>query len=135
MRLTRALCQRDTVAGARRWAIYIMSLLAPFIRSQFGEKFTSEEARQLAFLIFCTVELLPTDLRGLRWDRTMIASEFVAASKEGMIGDASEEMQNPAYWSAAIDDFLLHSYKVDHTISSRLSSGRARGPTMKRFHA
>jgi len=96
-------------------------LLSNFVRSKFGGVLPARDAEQLAFLIFCTLDYLPIELKKEVWDRAKIASEFVALTKSGYLCDALPDHNDPKYWNATIDRFLSKKIEVDRTLGARIT--------------
>jgi hypothetical protein len=89
------------------------SLLHTYIDSRFGRPLTGSEAEQFIFAIFCTLDVLPAELRATRWDRTTLTHEFVELTNEGMIKGDTNELTSESFWNHVIDRFLLHKTPVD----------------------
>jgi hypothetical protein len=97
------------------------SKLPSLVRLRFGETLSQEEARQLIFLIFCTVDWLPDDLRKEEWSRSTLSIEFAALSKEGFIRNTTPDQRETGYWNAIIDDFMFKRIDVDRQFSDAIS--------------
>ena len=95
-------------------------LLSDFVRSRFGGVLAVRDAEQLAFLIFCTLDYLPLELKEEVWDRGKIASEFVALTKSGYLCDALPAHNDPTFWNATIDRFLSKKIEVDRTLRAKI---------------
>jgi len=95
-------------------------LLSDFVRSKFGGVLPARDAEQLAFLIFCTLDYLPIELKEEVWDRAKIASEFVALTNSGYVCDALPAHIDPKYWNATIDRFLSKKIELDQTLRARI---------------
>ncbi|MBK1884718.1 hypothetical protein JIN85_20065 [Luteolibacter pohnpeiensis] len=89
------------------------SKLSSFVRSRFGGSLSQEEARQLIFLIFCTVDWLPDDLKKEKWSRSTLSIDFAALSEEGFIRDTTPDQKKAEYWNAIIDDFIFRRIERD----------------------
>jgi len=98
------------------------ALLTDFVRSKFGAAMTREEAGQLIFAIFCSVDWLPGDLRKEVWSRSTLSSEFVALAKEGMLRDSDTAHEDVAHWNRIIDRFLSKQIEVDWPLRERIHS-------------
>jgi hypothetical protein len=96
------------------------SQLSDGIRTKFGGAISIEEANQLIFALFVSVDCLPDDLRGLIWDRTALASEFVALAKDGLVRGAGRSHEEKQYWSSTIDQILIDRNKCDSEFWKRL---------------
>src|ERR1051326_7113498 len=103
----------------------MVPLLSGFVRAEFGGTLTSRDAEQLAFLIFCTLDYLPQNLKAEIWDRARISSEFVSLTKSGFLSDVSPAHSDPAYWNATIDRFLAKKTEVDWSLRARLKNEKA----------
>jgi hypothetical protein len=71
------------------------------------------EAEQYIFAIFCTLDVLPLELRATRWDRTALAHEFIELTTEGMIEGDANERTSESFWNHVIDHFIFHRIRVD----------------------
>jgi hypothetical protein len=110
------------VSDPERWANKTMSSKLPsLVRLRFGETLSQEEARQLIFLIFCTVDWLPDDLKKEEWSRSTLSVEFANLSKEGCIRNATPDQKEAGYWNAIIDDFIFKRIDVDRQFSDAIS--------------
>ena len=101
-----------------------MPLLSTFVNSNFGASMCTEEAEQLAFAVFCTLDHLPETVRDVIWDRARIAGEFASLAQEGYIATATPAHEIPDYWSATIDRFLSGELVIDYDLRARLKQGR-----------
>ena len=97
-----------------------MTLLATFVRLNFCDALCVEEARQLAYTIFCTLDYLPESLRNVIWDRSRIIDEFVTLAVEGYLVDATPAHKHPDYWNTTIDRFMSGKLQIDHDFRTRL---------------
>ena len=89
------------------------SKLSSLVRLRFGGSLSQKEARQLIFLIFCTVDWLPDDIKKEEWSRSTLSIEFAALSQEGFIRDTTPEQKEAKYWNAIIDDFMFRRIERD----------------------
>jgi len=96
------------------------SKLHRFIQSRFGASLSQDEARQLIFLIFRTVDWLPNDLRNAEWSRSSLSIEFSVLSIEGLIRDATSDQKESGYWNTVIDDFMCKRIDVDRQFCESL---------------
>ena len=97
-----------------------MTLIANFVRSNFSDSLRVEQAEQLAFTIFCTLDYLPESLRNEVWDRARISDEFAALAVDGYLADATPAHNSPDYWNATIDRFISGKLEIDEAFRSRL---------------
>lgn len=72
-----------------------------------------EEAGQLAFTIFCTLDYLPESFRDVIWDRARIADEFASLAQEGYLAAVTPAHENPDYWNATMDRFISRDLEID----------------------
>jgi len=89
------------------------SKLSSLVRSRFGGSLSQTEACQLIYLIFCTVDWLPDDIKNEEWSRSTLSIEFATLSKEGFIRDTIPEQKKAEYWNAIIDDFMFRRIERD----------------------
>ena len=97
-----------------------MPILSTYVNSNFGGSISSEEADQLAFAVFCSLDYLPEIVRAEIWDRARIASEFASLAQEGYIAATTSAHEIPDYWSATIDRFLSGKLVIDYDFRARL---------------
>jgi len=98
------------------------ALLADFVRSKFGAAMTREEAGQVMFAIFCSVDWLPGDLKKKEWSRSTLSFEFVALAKEGLLRDSDTTDEDVAHWCRVIDQFMSKQIEVDWQFRKRIHS-------------
>lgn len=80
----------------------------------------AEDAGQLAFTIFCTLDYLPESMRHVIWDRARIADEFASLAQEGFISAITPAHMDPDFWSSTIDRFLSDELEVDYSFRACL---------------
>jgi hypothetical protein len=103
------------------WLYNLMpSLLAGWIQSKLGETISREEANQLIFALFVSVDCLPDNLRSRVWDRAALAGEFVALVKEGIILDVDSSHEEADYWNSTITALLIDKKQFDLNFWSRI---------------
>ncbi|HET6408620.1 MAG TPA: hypothetical protein VFG14_12115 [Chthoniobacteraceae bacterium] len=76
------------------------------MKGRIGSLMSIDQAEQLAFSIFCTVDFLPEDIRRLEWTRFKISGELAMLSKQKMIEDTSALHEQSEYWIHTINDYL-----------------------------
>ena len=96
------------------------SILTEFVKTRFGGAIALEDASQLAYSIFCTLDSMPDDLREIEWTRLRISEEFATLATQGMIKDIDPTQATPGYWNQVTDDFLAGREEPSEEFRSRL---------------
>ena len=96
------------------------SILTDFVRNRIGSQMSIDDADQLAFSIFCTVDFLPEDMRLLEWTRSKISGELVSLAKQKMIEGTSSLHEQPEYWDHTITDYLAGRRTVTDLFATRI---------------
>ena len=95
-------------------------LLKDHIRSKLGGSLSADEAKQYAFLLFCTLNCIPRELRSHKWDRGLIAAEFSGLVRAELIRGSSDEMRESWYWDKLITSFLREPKECEIQLQERL---------------
>lgn len=81
-----------------------------------------QDASQLCLWIFCTLDVLPPDLRSPPLGRSELAETFSQLTREGLVNTSDCNISSPAYWNALIDQLLTNKIALDHDFRARLPS-------------
>lgn len=97
-----------------------MTVLSTFVNDNFDGSMSVEEAEQLAFTIFCTLDYLPENLRAEIWNRARIADEFACLAQEGHLAAITQAHKNSEFWDSTITRFMSGELEVDYDLRARL---------------
>jgi hypothetical protein len=89
---------------------------------------SSEDAKQLFLLLYCTLGVLPERFRHLKLGRTELAQIFLRIAAEGKIttdailGESVDDFKEEAYWQTLVDLLLRKKVTLDESFWSRCPS-------------
>ncbi|PTX99256.1 hypothetical protein DB345_02450 [Spartobacteria bacterium LR76] len=83
---------------------------------------TLDDAHQLCLWTFCTLDVLPPELRAEPLDRATLAETFSRLARQGHVNSPDPAITAPAYWDALIDQLLNGGRELDRDFRTRIPS-------------
>jgi len=81
-----------------------------------------EDASQLCLWIFCTLDVLPSELRSEPLGRIELAETFSRLAREGLVNTSDRAPSSPAYWDSLIDQLLANGIALDRDFRAQFPS-------------
>lgn len=83
---------------------------------------TLEDAHQLCLWTFCTLDVLPPELRAEPLDRATLAKIFSRLARRGYVDSPDPAITSPSYWDSLISQLLTQSRELDRDFRTRIPS-------------